>query len=184
MSNNEVKKAEKVKKVPLKERNPYAYYRNAYVACQAGEWGCIVTPIIAIFGAKWNEYFVFTEDNTSGVKLTVGCVLALILAAIFVYKKLKHQEKMEGKVTMLSYAVGIGVAFVFVYLFKVVIDDLFLILGCEFAGAVAAYGVDFATNSNRSNMMAYKEAMLKIKAEKAAQKMEEYEEKKKKGGYV
>ncbi|MCI1244465.1 MAG: hypothetical protein LKG11_00695 [Bacilli bacterium] len=173
-----MKPKEKAKKVPLKQRNPYKYYRNAYYACEAGEWSCIIAPIVAVFGAKWNEYFIFTDGNTSGVKLTIGCILAFILAAVFIYKKMKHQEKMENKVTMLSYAVGIGVAFAFSYLFKVVIDDLFLILGCEFAGAVAAYGTDFATQSNYGKMKLYKDAIDKLDAEDAAKRIQE----EKKGG--
>lgn len=161
----------KVKKEPLKQRNPYKYYRNAYYATQAGEWACLATPLIAIFGAKWNEYFIFAEGNDGGVRLTIGCILALICAAIFMYKKLKHQEKQEKKVTMLSYVMGIGAAFAFIYFFKVILDDLFLIVGCEFAGAVAAYVVDFSTQHNLAQMKLYKDAIDKLKAEDAAKKV-------------
>ena len=167
-------KARKQGKEPLKKRDPYRYYRNAYYACQAGEWGCIAAPVIAVFGAKWNEYFVFAEGS-SGVSVTIGCVLALVLAAVFCYRKIRHQEKAAGKVTMLSYAVGVGVAFVFAYLFKVIIDDLALILGCEFVGAVGAYAVDFATMRNRRKMVLYRDAREKAEAERAARKaLEEY----------
>ena len=127
------------KKEPLKTRNPYKYYRNAYVGAQAGEWACIGIPIIAIFGAKWNEYFNFTDNQGGAIKLTIGSILALICAAIFMYKKIKHQEKTEKKVTMLSYVIGVGVAFAIAYFFKVILDDLVLIFGCELAGAAAAY---------------------------------------------
>ena len=161
----------KEKKPPLKERNPYKYYRNAYYACQGGEWACIAAPVIAVFGAKWNEYFVFAEGSDGGVRLTIGCVLALICAAVFMYKKLRHQEKQEKKVTMLSYVIGVGVAFAFIYFFKVILDDLFLIVGCEFAGAVAAYGVDFATQHNLKQMTLYKNALDELKAKDAALKM-------------
>lgn len=164
---------EKVKKEPLKTRNPYKYYRNAYWACQAGEWAAIVTPMIVVFGVKWNEYFDFVNDQPGATRLTIGCVLALVCAAIFVYKKVKHQEKTEKKVTMLSYVIGVGVAFAISYLFKVVLDDLFLILGCEFAGAVAAYGTDFATQEFRRKQMLYRDAREKLEAEEAAKKERE-----------
>ena len=170
-------KKEKVKKEPLKQRNPYKYYRNAYYACQDAEWACILTPIIAIFGVKWQEYFDFTESS-NGVRLTIGCVLALVMASIFIYKKVKHQEKMEGKVTMLSYVIGVGVAFAFSYLFKVVIDDLFLILGCEFAGAVGAYGIDFATSENQRKAKLYKDSIEKLEADESAVKVKQMKEQK------
>lgn len=157
-------------KEPLKKRNPYKYYRNAYAACRVGEWGCLVAPIVAVFGAKWNEYFVFVEGD-SRVRLTIGCILAFIMSAVFVYKKIKHDEKVEKKVTMLSYVVGVGVAFAMSYLFKTVIDDLFLILGCEFAGSVAAYGVDLATIRNKGKMELYRSAMERLDAEEAAKKV-------------
>ena len=157
-------------RVPIRKRNPFRFYRNAYLACQTGEWACLIAPVAAVFGAKWEEYFVFTDGSSSGVRLTVGCILALAMAAVFAYRKLRHQEKAAHKTTMLSYAVGVGVAFVFAYLFKVVIDDLFLILGCEFCGASAAYCVDFATESNRRKMVLYRDAREKLEAEEAARK--------------
>ena len=163
-------RAKREKREPLKKRDPYKYHRNAYYACQTSEWACIVAPVIAVFGAKWNEYFVFYDENHTGVKMTIGCVLSLVLAAVFVYKKLRHQEKVENKPTMTSYVVAVGVAFVFSYLFKAVIDDLFLILGCEFAGAVSAYGIDFATRSERNKMVTYKAAIEKLDAEEAAER--------------
>ena len=175
---------QKKKREPLKERNPYKYYRNSYYACQGGEWACITAPFIAIFAAKWNEYFVFTESNSEGIKVTIGCVLAAVMAAFFAYRKIRHQEKANGKVTMLSYAIGVGVAFAFSYLFKVIIDDLFLILGCEFAGASAAYVVDFATVYNKDRMKVYKDAIDKLDAEEAAQKVIEERKKRRKGTYV
>ena len=83
----------------------------------------------------------------------------------------KVVEKQEKKVTMLSYVIGVGVAFAFIYFFKVILDDLFLIVGCEFAGAVAAYGVDFATQHNLKQMTLYKNALDELKAKDAALKM-------------
>ena len=161
----------KKKKEPLKTRNPYKYYRNSYWACQVGEWVSIVAPMITVFGIKWNEYFDFVNETESATKLTIGCVLALICAVIFVYKKIKHQEKTENKTTMLSYVVGIGVAFAFSYFFKVIIDDLFLILGCEFAGSVSAYAIDFATQENRRKQILYRDAIDKLNTEDAAKKI-------------
>ena len=158
----------KVKKEPLKTRSPRKYYHRAYVGCQVGEWGAIATPIIAIFAAKWNEYFDFVENQGESIRLTIGCVLAIVCAIFFGYKKLKNQEKQEKKVTMLSYVFGIAVAWAAVFLFKVIIDDLFLILSCELAGAGAAYGIDFATQYNLKKYNLYQGAYEKLDAEEAA----------------
>ena len=165
---------EKVKKEPLKTRCPRKYYRNAYWACQGGEWAAIMTPLIAVFGAKWNEYFDFVNDTHGSVRLTIGCVLALVVSAVVMYKKAKHQEKVEKKATMLTYVLGVGIAFAFAFLFKVVIDDLVLILGCEFAGAAAAYGLDIGlTQEMRRKQVLYRDARDHLEAEEAAKKERE-----------
>lgn len=145
-----MQKKDKVKKEPLKKRDPYKFYRNGYLVCKAGTIISITAPIVAIFGAKWNEYIALDEGNP--VRLTIGAMLALFVAAIITYKYIKHDEKMKEKTTMLSMVVGIGLAFVITYLLKVVLSDLTLILGCEFAGAVAGYGFDLGAG-NRYNLM-------------------------------
>ena len=161
----------KTKKEPLKERNPRKYYRNAYWACQAGEWTACVVPMVAIFGAKWNEYFDFVNNTGGAVRLTIGSILALVCSAIFMYKKAKHQEKVEKKSTMLTYVLGVGVAFALAYFCKVILDDLILILGCEFAGAAAAFGLDIGlTQEMRRKQVIYRDAKDKLDAEEAAKK--------------
>lgn len=154
------------KKESLKKTDPYKYYRNCYRACQAGERTSLIAPLIAVFAAKWNEYFVIVED-ADRIKLSIGCVLSIIMAVIFIYRKLKHEEKVNNKVTMLSYTIGVGVAFVLVLLMKVVLSDLYLILGAELGGSVVAYGVDIASERNKQLMLAYKEAKIEAQAKEA-----------------
>lgn len=168
----------KTKKEPLKKRDPFKYYRNAYWGLQTAEWACIGAPIIAVFGAKWNEYFDFTNNQGESIRLTIGCVIALICAAIFVYKKARHQEKVEKKVTMLTYVLGVGAAFAIAFFFKAIIDDLVLILGCELAGAAAAYGIDFQTQRVKKKQEIYEYARAKADADDAVQRQRAYEEEK------
>ena len=168
---------EKVKKEPLKTRCPRKYYRNAYWACQGGEWAAIATPIIAVFGAKWNEYFDFVENTHESVRLTIGCILALVVSAILMYKKAKHQEKVEKKATMLTYVLGVGMAFALAYFCKVIVNDLVLILGCEFAGAAVAYGLDVGlTQEMRRKQVLYRDARDELDAKEAAEKEQKVKE--------
>lgn len=154
-------------KEPLKTRDPYKYYRNCSYACVAGEYASVLTPIAIVFGAKWNEYFTMTEGNS--VKMTIGCILSLVVAAIVMFSQIKRQEKINNQHTMLPFVLGVGVAFALSYLFKVVIEDLTLILGVEFAGSVVAYGIDFATISNREKMAIYKDEEIRHDARRIAE---------------
>lgn len=169
---------EKVKKEPLKTRDPYKYYRNAYIGCQSAEWTAIVAPLILVFAVKWNEYFDFANNESGAVRLTIGCVLAIVCGVLFVYKKMRHQEKTEKKVTMLTYVLGLAVAWVFVWLCGAIIDDLFLILSCELAGAITAYGIDFATQEMRRKQMLYRDAKEKLEAEEVARRIKNEADKK------
>lgn len=161
----------KIKKEPLKTRNPRIYYRNAYYAAQSAEWAACLLPMVAIFGAKWNEYFDFAANDGSAVKLSIGCILAVVCSAVFMYKKARHQEKVEKKASMFTYVLSIGVAFAFAYFFKAIIDDLLLILGCELAGAATAFGIDISvTQEMRRKQILYRDAHDKLDAEEAALK--------------
>lgn len=164
-------------KEQLKTRNPRKYYRNAYRLAQTSEWVACIAPMAAIFGAKWNEYFDFVNNSDGAVRLTIGSILALLLSAIFMFKKANHQERVENKASMLTYVISIGVAFAFVYLFKVIIDDLILILGAELAGASTAYIVDATvTQEMRRKQILYRDASERLDAEEAALKEREIRE--------
>lgn len=154
-------------KEPLKTRDPYRYYRNCSYACIVGEYASVLSPIAIVFGAKWNEYFTVADGNQ--VKMTVGCILSLVVAAIVMLSQIKRQEKINNQHTMLPFVFGVGVAFALSYLFKVVIDDLTLILGVELAGSVTAYGIDFATIANKEKMMIYKDEEIRHDARRVAE---------------
>ena len=115
----------------------YRYYRKRRNLTTIGKWGSIVTPFGVIFGVKFNEY-VQILDTAQTVKLSIGCVLALAVAVIAIYKEFKHSEKSKH----LAPAIGWGVALAFAWLFEVILQDLVLILASEFAGQCVAAGFD------------------------------------------
>lgn len=156
----------KTKKAPLRERDPLRYRKNVMAACKAGQWASLLGPLGVLFGVKWNEYIAIAEGEGGTVKLTVGAVLAIIVAVVVVYRNCKHQEKIEGKVTMLSWVIGLGVAFALSYLLSVVMKDLALILGVEFAGACASYGFDMGAQSQSAYIRSFSDETAKYEARK------------------
>lgn len=157
----------KVKKEPLKERDPYRYYRNVHYALYSVEWVSIFTPLAILFGIKWNDYFNFVEETEGSVKLTIGCILAIVLAIVFAVKKARVEEKSKKTYSMLHYVGFVAVFWAFAFLFKVIIDDLFLITSVELAGAVTAYGVSIADNNAKEKARLFKEQKIKQDGVKA-----------------
>lgn len=155
----------KQKKEPLKTRNPRKYYSIKYHALYAGEWACLLGPLFGVFGAKWNEYvqFASSQDGSvlGGFKLTVGAVLSLLVAVFVIYKGARHKEKVDKTATMSTFALGIGVAFALSWAFSVILKDLTLILGCEFAGAMVAYPLDTMAQKNKKLMEIADEEMIR-----------------------
>lgn len=152
----------KVKKEPLKKRDPQKYYRNVHYGLYAGTWVSTLTPIIAIFGVKWNEYFDFISNTESSVKLTIGCVIAIVLAVVFSIKKAKVEEKQNKEYSILHYVGFVAVLWAFLFFFKVIIDDMFLITSCEFIGAVGAYGLNIADRKVKEKILLYKSAKEEV----------------------
>lgn len=159
-------KAEKAKKAPLKERDPKKFYSRVKGWCKAGTITSLAAPLVAVFGAKWNEYVQISySDGTQGaIKLSVGALCSLIMAAIITYKYVRHDEKAKKQVTMASWVVGLGLAFAICWAFQAILNDLTLILGCEFAGSVAAYGFDLGAQYANGRLEPYKDEMMRAQA--------------------
>lgn len=147
---------EKVKKEPLKTRNPYKYYRNIHYGLYSGSWVAVIAPIVTVFAVKWNEYFDFVNNTGDSVKLTIGCVAAIVLGVIFAIKKAKVDERQKGTYSMLHYVAFVGVLWAILFLFKAIIDDAFLITSVELGGAVAAYGLNIADKKAKEQALLYK----------------------------
>lgn len=149
---------DKVKKEPLKKRDPYRYYRNVHYGLYSGTWGATLIPIFTIFAFKWNEYFDYVNNTSGSVRLTIGCVAAIVLGVIFALKKAKVEEKQKKEYSMLHYVAFVGILWVFLFLFKVIIEDMFLITSCELAGSVVAYGLNLADKNVVKKVLLYQSA--------------------------
>ncbi len=158
---------EKVKKEPLKTRDPYKYYRNVHYGLYAGTWAATLAPIIAVFGVKWNEYFDYINNTDGSVRLTVGCVIAIVLGIVFAVKKAKVEEKQKKEYSMLHYVGFVAILWAFLFFFKVIIDDMFLITSCEFGGAVVAYGLNIADKNARKKVLLYESARDEVLKDEA-----------------
>lgn len=156
---------EKTKKESLKKTNPKKYYSRVNAAFVFGEYAALLAPLGIVFGVKWNEYFSVTDGNN--VRMSIGCVLSLIVAVVMVYKEIKHTEKVEKQATKLSLVAGLAVAFTLSFLMQVILTDLTLILGVELAGACASYALEFGSAAARKKRDAYATEELRINAEEA-----------------
>lgn len=129
----------------------FRYYKRRRNASIVGRWACIVSPFGIVFGVKFNEY-IKIMDTGDTIKLSIGCILALVVAAIAIYKQFKHSDETKH----IAPAIGWGVALAFAWLFEIILHDLVLILASEFAGQCAAVGVDYYCKHATEEMNAYK----------------------------
>ena len=151
--------AEKKVKRPFSQMNnneKFLYYRKRRRLSIAGKWGSVIAPFGIVFGVKFNEY-VNIIDTGEVVKLTIGSVLAIVVAMIAVYKEVKHSEETKH----LAPAFGWALATVFAWLFKVIIDDLFLILLAETCGQFTAMGINIYGEHCKEEANAYKDLARK-----------------------
>ena len=91
----------------------YKRLRNNGFAFLAAKWVSILTPYIVIGIANFDEYF--TEYN--GVKMSLGCTLAAIVAGIAIANETKENKKING-------IVGWAIAFALCFLLQSILNDL------------------------------------------------------------
>lgn len=149
----------KEKKAKLKERNPYAFYRNGYLGCKIGKYLSILAPFITIFSLKFEEYFYVSNADGTQTKMSLGCVLACIVGGIAVYRELRKNDEGE-KNNDFTNIVGWGLAFAFCYFFQSILQDLTLIVFCGLIGQIAALGFEFGAQNRRYYMREYRKAKI------------------------
>jgi len=116
----------------------YRAYKKRKILAKTGKWASIITPFIVVFAIKSKEYIqILGEDEK--YKLTVGCILAVILAGIAIIAEFKKVEKLKPFLSVIRW----GLAFAIVHFLRVALQDLELIIGTEFAGQVVAKGFDY-----------------------------------------
>ena len=128
----------------------YKRLRNTGYSFKAAKWVSILSPYLVIGIVNFNDYF--TEYN--GVKMSIGCVLALIVAGIAIANETKENKKVNG-------LVGWAIAFALVYLMQSILNDLLLIVGCGLLGQLVGAGFDIGANTELEKATLYKEALIR-----------------------
>lgn len=110
----------------------YKSFKHKKFACLIGKWLSVISPFIVIGIVNFNDYF--TEYN--GYRLSIGCVLAMLVGGYAIYCQARDVDKKVASV------IKWGIAFGLVYFFSSILQDLVLIVGCGFAGQVVGAGFD------------------------------------------
>lgn len=138
----------------------YKRLRNTGYGLKVAKWVSILSPYLVIGIVNFEEYF--TEYN--GIKMSLGCILAMIVAGIAIANETKENKKING-------LVGWAIAFALVYLMQSILNDLLLIVGCGLLGQLVGAGFDLGANTELEKATLYKEAL--IRAEPLTEKKED-----------
>lgn len=135
----------------------YKRLKNTGNGLKVGKWLSILSPYIIIGAVNFNEYF--TEYN--GVKMSIGCILAMAVMGIAIANETKENKKINGLVVW-------AVAIALTYLMQSILNDLLLILSCGFLGQLIGAGFDIGANKEYEKAAIYHEAIIKAEAERQA----------------
>ena len=127
----------------------YIKFRNIGYTCLAMKWVSILSPYLIIGIVNFEDYF----QEASGVKMSLGCVLALIVAGISVANETKENKKISG-------LVGWAIAFALVYFFQSILQDLLLIIGCGLIGQLVGAGFELGAETNLEKAALYRKANI------------------------
>ena len=111
---------------------------------------------IIIGAINFEEYF--TEVN--GVKMSLGCTLALLVAGISIYNETKAKD--ENK--RINGIVGWAVALALAYFLQSILNDLVLILGAGLIGQMVGAGFDLGANAQLTKAKLYKESIIQAES--------------------
>ncbi len=151
------KKAKVNKKDSWDNAKWHKYYRNQAIGCKVGKYACSIAPIVALFIAKWDEYFKIIDQSTQ-VKFSIGCILAVIVGAIAVMQDIKKTE--DANKQLILNAGGWWFAFGIVACFQAVFNDLQTILLYEAMGQTGSYVCALLENNRKTWAENYKEGVV------------------------
>jgi FtsH-binding integral membrane protein len=126
----------------------YKRVRNQGYTCLAMKWVSILSPYLIIGIVNFEDYFI--ESN--GIKMSIGCVLAMIVAGISIANETKDNKKING-------IVGWAIAFALAIFFQAILQDLVLILGCGLAGQLVGAGFQLGSEIQLEKANLYKKAI-------------------------
>ena len=134
----------------------YKKIQNSGYALKGAKWLSILSPYIIIGAINFEEYF--TEVN--GVKMSLGCTLALLVAGISIYNETKAKD--ENK--RINGIVGWAVALALAYFLQSILNDLVLILGAGLIGQMVGAGFDLGANAQLTKAKLYKESIIQAES--------------------
>lgn len=132
----------------------YASVKKKRIGFMVGKWMSIITPFIVVGAINFNDYF--TEVN--GVKVSFGCMLAMLVAGVSIYNESRNSEK------RISGLVGWAIAIALVWLLNSILQDLLIILLAGFAGQLVGKGFDIAYETQNDLYKIYKNATINAQA--------------------
>ena len=137
----------------LSSAEKYKRLRNSGFTLKGAKWLSILSPYIIIGSVNFDEYF--TEYN--GVKMSLGCVLAIIVMGIAIANETKENKKING-------LVGWAIAFALIYLMQSILNDLLLIVGCGLLGQLIGAGFDIGAKNQLEKAGLYKESVIRAES--------------------
>ena len=136
----------------------YSRLRKQGYTCVAMKWVSILSPYLTIGIINFEDYFV----QANGVKMSMGCILALIVAGIAIKNETQENKKISG-------IVGWALAFALIYLFQSILQDLLLIVGCGFVGQLVGAGFEVGADTQLEKADLYKKANIQAESYKSSE---------------
>lgn len=133
----------------------YKRLRNQGYTCIGLKWFSILSPYLIIGIVNFEQYFTEAE----GVKMSLGCILAMIVVGISIANETKENTKINGIVTW-------AIAFAFAILFQSILNDLVLILGCGLAGQLVGAGFELGSEMQLEKADLYKKSIIQAESYK------------------
>lgn len=156
------------KRKKLKDLSPaeaYTRLRNQGYTCKAMKWFSILSPYLIIGIVNFEDYFV----EADGIKMSLGCVLAMIVAVISIANETKENKKING-------IVGWTVAFALIFFFQAILQDLLLIVGCGFVGQLVGAGFELGSEMQLEKAKIYSKAQIEARAKAQSEAQERSKE--------
>jgi hypothetical protein len=147
----------------MKKTRYYLKYSITYYILETLRWLAILSPFAYIFYNNKEKYFVNVEGASNGTKMTIGMV---ILIGILVWVILREINKKKGRSHAPSVISGIiwwGVAFALSYCFKIIINDLTLIIGAGLVGQCIGFVFEMLAQSTHEKRKLYQQAEINAK---------------------
>lgn len=139
----------------LSPAQKYTKLRNKGYTFLALKWVSILSPYVVIGIVNFEDYFV----EADGVKMSLGCILAAIVAGISIANETKENKRISG-------LVGWAIAFALCIFFQALLNDLLLIIGCGFAGQLIGAGFEIGSKTELEKADIYKKANIQAESYK------------------